>query len=101
MHPEISSFPNCNFYKEQIIDAPRVLCENYQKNYLAGPMFGPYSFVNISNGREEPDEAGQSIKNMVEVAVVMAIVRKLYKEYKGLYSEDDVCRWIQWRLHTW
>ncbi|KAI3898566.1 hypothetical protein MKX03_030491 [Papaver bracteatum] len=82
MHPEISSFPNRRFYKEQIIDAPRVLCENYQKNYLAGSMFGPYSFVNISNGREEPDEAGQSIKNLVEVAVVMAIVRKLYKGSK-------------------
>ncbi|KAI3902086.1 hypothetical protein MKW92_014844 [Papaver armeniacum] len=31
MHPEISSFPNRKIYKEQIIDAPRVLCENYQK----------------------------------------------------------------------
>ncbi|KAI3891248.1 hypothetical protein MKW98_007553 [Papaver atlanticum] len=83
MHPEISSFPNRKFYKEQIIDAPKVRCENYQKNYLPGPMFGPYSFVNISNGKEEPDEAGHSIKNMVEVAVVMAIVRKLYKAWEG------------------
>ncbi|MCL7047449.1 hypothetical protein MKW94_024532 [Papaver nudicaule] len=83
MHPEISSFPNRKFYKEQIIDAPSVLCENYQKNYLPGPMFGPYSFINISNGREEPDEAGHSIKNMVEVAVVMAIVRNLYKAWQG------------------
>ncbi|KAI3970370.1 hypothetical protein MKX01_024017 [Papaver californicum] len=78
MHPEISSFPNRKFYKNQIIDAPSVFCENFQSNYLPGPMFGPYSFINISNGREELDEAGHSMKNMVQVAVVMAIVRNLY-----------------------
>ncbi|KAI3995746.1 hypothetical protein MKX01_007225 [Papaver californicum] len=83
MHPEISSFPNRKFYKEQIIDAPSVLCENFQKNYLQGPMFGPYSFINISNGREDPAEAGHGIKNMVEVAVVMSIVRNLYKAWEG------------------
>ncbi|KAI3886220.1 hypothetical protein MKW92_018604 [Papaver armeniacum] len=83
MHPEISSFPNRKFYKDQMIDAPSVLHENFQKHYLPGPMFGPYSFINISNGREEPDEAGHGIKNMVEVAVVMAIVRNLYKAWEG------------------
>ncbi|XP_026386503.1 uncharacterized protein LOC113281822 isoform X3 [Papaver somniferum] len=83
MHPEISSFPNRKFYKDQIIDAPSVLCENFKKYYIPGPMFGPYSFINISNGREEPEEAGHSIKNMVEVAVVMAIVRNLYKAWEG------------------
>ncbi|XP_026408999.1 regulator of nonsense transcripts 1 homolog [Papaver somniferum] len=46
------------------------------------PMFGPYSLINISNGREEADEAGHGIKNMVEVAVVVAILRNLYKENK-------------------
>ncbi|KAI3945663.1 hypothetical protein MKW92_004862 [Papaver armeniacum] len=79
MHPEISSFPNRRFYKDRIIDAPSVLHEKYQKSYLPGAMFGPYSFINISNGREEPDEAGHGLKNMVEVAVVVAIVRNLYK----------------------
>ncbi|XP_026424181.1 uncharacterized protein LOC113320490 [Papaver somniferum] len=83
MHPEISSFPNRKFYKDQIIDAPSVIRENFQKNYLPGPMFGPYSFINISSGREELDEAGHSMKNMVEVAVVMAIVQNLYKAWEG------------------
>ncbi|KAI3844840.1 hypothetical protein MKX03_004561 [Papaver bracteatum] len=90
MHPKISSFPNRKFYKVQIIDAPKVRCENYQKNYLPGPMFGPYSFVNISIGKEEPDEAGHSIKNMVEVAVVMAIVRKFYKAAQIAAIENKV-----------
>ncbi|XP_026431615.1 TPR and ankyrin repeat-containing protein 1-like [Papaver somniferum] len=83
MHPEISSFPNRKFYKDQMIDAPSVLHENFQKHYLPGPMFGLYSFINISNGMEEPDEAGHGIKNMVEVAVVMAIVRNLYQAWEG------------------
>ncbi|KAI3963521.1 hypothetical protein MKW98_022943 [Papaver atlanticum] len=83
MHPEISSFPNRKFYKDQIIDAPSVLHENFQKYYLPGPRFGPYSFINISNGRGEPDEAGHCIKNMVEVAVVMTILQNLYKAWEG------------------
>ncbi|MCL7037107.1 hypothetical protein MKW94_001453 [Papaver nudicaule] len=83
MHPEISSFLNRKFYKGQIIDAPSVLCEKFQQNYLPGPMFGPYSFINISNGREEPDEAGHGVKNMVEVAVVVAVVRNLYKAWEA------------------
>ncbi|KAI3913131.1 hypothetical protein MKW98_007147 [Papaver atlanticum] len=68
MHPEISSFPNRKFYKDQIIDAPSVLLENSQHNYLPGPMF---------------DEAGHGMKNMVEVAVVVAILRNLYKAWEG------------------
>ncbi|MCL7025621.1 hypothetical protein MKW94_000892 [Papaver nudicaule] len=83
MHPAISTFPNHRFYKDQIVDAPSVLCENFQQNYLPGPMFGPYSFINISNGRDKPDEAGHGVKNMVEVAVVMAIVGNLYKAWEG------------------
>ncbi|MCL7049671.1 hypothetical protein MKW94_029503, partial [Papaver nudicaule] len=83
MLPAISTFPNRRFYKDQIVDAPSVLCENFQQNYLPGPMFGPYSFINISNGRDKPDEAGHGVKNMVEVAVVMAIVRNLYKAWEG------------------
>ncbi|XP_026436642.1 probable helicase MAGATAMA 3 [Papaver somniferum] len=83
MHPEISSFPNLKFYKDQIIDAPSVLHGDFQKYYPPRPMFGPYSFINISNGREELDEAGHSMKNMVEVAVVMTMVRNLYKAWEG------------------
>ncbi|KAI3981019.1 hypothetical protein MKX01_012174 [Papaver californicum] len=83
MHPEISYFPNRKFYKDHIIDAPSVFCENFQSNYLPGPMFVPYSFINISNGREELDEAGHNMKNMDKVAVVMAIVPNLYMNKVG------------------
>lgn len=82
MHPAISSFPNSNFYFNQILDAPNVERKSYRKQYLPGPMFGPYSFINVVGGREEFDDAGRSRTNMVEVAVVMKILQNCHK---GLY----------------
>jgi superfamily I DNA and/or RNA helicase len=75
MHPSISSFPNLN----QILDAPKVIAENYRKQYLPGKMFGPYSFINITGGTEEFDDTGRSRKNMVEVAVVRKIIRNCFR----------------------
>ncbi|RZC57176.1 hypothetical protein C5167_004483 [Papaver somniferum] len=96
MHPAISSFPNRKFYKDQIIDAPSVLCENFQRNYLQGPMFGPYSFINISYGREDPDEAGHAWEGSkhsltvgiispyaAQVAEIEHKVRPKYEKLKG------------------
>ncbi|KAI3778685.1 hypothetical protein L2E82_08068 [Cichorium intybus] len=80
MHPKISSFPNCKFYQNRILDAENVTCKSYGKQYLPGPMFGSYSFINIVGGREEGDDVG-SKRNMVEVSVVIKIVQKLYKEW--------------------
>ncbi|KAI3888823.1 hypothetical protein MKW92_003166, partial [Papaver armeniacum] len=83
MHPKISSFPNAKFYQNQILDAPNVIFENYQRHYLPGPMFGPYSFISICDGREELDSVVESRKNMVEVAVIMKIVQDLSKAWAG------------------
>jgi superfamily I DNA and/or RNA helicase len=79
MHPSISSFPNSSFYLNQILDAPKVIAENYRKQYLPGKMFGPYSFINITGGTEEFDDTGRSRKNMVEVAVVRKIIRNCFR----------------------
>ncbi|KAK2635965.1 hypothetical protein Ddye_030757 [Dipteronia dyeriana] len=83
MHPSISFFPNLQFYQNQILDGPNVKSKSYEKHYLPGPMFGTYSFINILGGREEFDDAGHSRKNMVEVAVVLKILLKLYKAWIG------------------
>ncbi|KAL3641674.1 hypothetical protein CASFOL_012489 [Castilleja foliolosa] len=80
MHPSISQFPNLNFYRNQILDAPCVQSQSYVKRYLEGRMFGPYSFINIPGGKEELDDVRQSIKNNVEVATVVKLVRKLFKD---------------------
>ena len=79
MHPSISLFPCSNFYANQILDAPNVKHKAYEKKYLPDPDFRPYLFINISCGREEVDEVGHSVKNMVEVAVLMKIVQNLYQ----------------------
>ena len=79
MHPSISLFPCSNFYANQILDAPNVKHKAYEKKYLPDPVFRLYLFINISCGREEVDEVGHSVKNMVEVAVLMKIVQNLYQ----------------------
>ncbi|KAL3635026.1 hypothetical protein CASFOL_022080 [Castilleja foliolosa] len=83
MHPSISRFPNTNFYHNQILDAPSVQSQCYEKRYLEGMMFGPYSFINVHGGKEEFDDVGRSRRNMVEVAVVVKLVQKLFKAWSG------------------
>ncbi|GJV06800.1 UvrD-like helicase, ATP-binding domain, P-loop containing nucleoside triphosphate hydrolase [Tanacetum coccineum] len=48
-------------------------------------MFGSYSFINVVGGKEEKDDDGRSRRNMVEVAIVINIVKNLYR---GLAKED-------------
>ena len=79
MHPSISFFPNSYFYSRGIHDAQNVKRKNYEKKYLPWPMFGSFSFINIYGGREEFDDAERSRRNMVEVAVVAKLVKKLHK----------------------
>ena len=79
MHPQISSFPISYFYSNQIQDAPNVERYDFGKKYLPGPMFGPYSFINVVGGKEQFDDEGRSYKNLAEVAVVMKILKNLHK----------------------
>ncbi|KAF9603100.1 hypothetical protein IFM89_033825, partial [Coptis chinensis] len=78
MHPSISLFPNSEFYGKQIADAPNVKAENYKKHLLHGNMYGSYSFINVSFGKDEYYN-GHSLRNMAEVAAVSEIVARLYQ----------------------
>ena len=78
MHPSISQFPNAKFYEKRIEDGPNVTDEKHRRCFLPGPMFGPYSFINIESGWEDTDTLGHSKKNFVEVAVVSEIIRRLF-----------------------
>ncbi|EEF38948.1 conserved hypothetical protein [Ricinus communis] len=80
-HPLISSFPNFKFYANQIWDAPYVRNKSFLKCFLPDPVFGPYSFINISCGNEELDSLRCSFKNMAELATMMKIVQILFKEW--------------------
>ncbi|XP_056164570.1 uncharacterized protein LOC115681834 [Syzygium oleosum] len=86
MHPSISLFPTSNFYQNQILDGPNVKSKSYRKSHLAWPMFGPYSFINIPDGREQIGDGGCSLRNPVEVEVISTILRNLYRAWDG--SED-------------
>lgn len=91
MHPSISLFPNTNFYQNQILDGPNVQRKSYQRSFLQGKMFGPYSFINVRGGREELDNVGVSRRNMVEVAVIVKLVQKLFN---GMHYVSDHFRHI-------
>lgn len=78
MHPSISLFPNKEFYDNQIMDGPNVRESSYERRFLRDKMLGSYSFINVTNGREEFDD-WRSRKNTVEASVIAEIVSKLYK----------------------
>ncbi|CAO2835088.1 unnamed protein product [Amaranthus hypochondriacus] len=82
MHPAISSFPNSEIYLKQISDAPSVRKKSYERQFLPGIMYGPYSFINIYEGREEHDDDGRSLRNMVEAAVIAKILHNLHKTWR-------------------
>ncbi|GAY56593.1 hypothetical protein CUMW_173100 [Citrus unshiu] len=86
MHPSISLFPNSYFYDNKICDSPSVRKRSYEKRFFPGPMYGPYSFINVFGGREEFIE--HSCRNMVEVSAVMKIMLNLYKAW--IHSKEKL-----------
>jgi superfamily I DNA and/or RNA helicase len=79
MHPSISLFPCKEFYDGKLSDAPVVKEGNYNKLFLVGDMYSSYSFINIAKGKEKLGHCGQSLKNMVEVAVISEMIKSLNK----------------------
>ncbi|KAH0657839.1 hypothetical protein KY289_026587 [Solanum tuberosum] len=61
------------------MDGRNVKEANHEKRFLKGNIFGSYSFINISNGKEEHDNK-HSTRNLAEVYVVAEIVANLYRE---------------------
>ncbi|KAM0924315.1 hypothetical protein ACQ4PT_004948 [Festuca glaucescens] len=80
MHPGISKFPVSSFYGDQIADGENVLHRNYERRHLTGPMYGSYSFINIEGGKESSGKHDKSLINTIEVAAVIRIVQRLFKE---------------------
>ena len=62
---------------------------DYGKTYLLGPMFGPYSFINVVGGKEKFDDEGRSYKNLIEVAVVMTILNNMHKGLSSINTFDN------------
>ncbi|XP_010528610.1 PREDICTED: uncharacterized protein LOC104805665 [Tarenaya hassleriana] len=89
MHPSISIFPNREFYNTKILDASTVKLRKHEKKFLPGKMYGPFSFINVSYGREKIGE-GHSLKNDVEVAVLSEIVANLFRVSKNQRRQISV-----------
>ncbi|KAK4773784.1 hypothetical protein SAY87_028803 [Trapa incisa] len=81
MHPSISYFPNQTFYRGLLQDGPNVNDKSYEKQYLPKSVLGPYAFINISDGREERERNGSSLRNLVEADVAVKIVSDLHKAW--------------------
>ncbi|KAK2979222.1 hypothetical protein RJ640_009620 [Escallonia rubra] len=79
MHPSISLFPNREFYHKKISDSQIVKQKSYQRRFLQGDIYSSYSFINVAYGNEELCD-GNSLRNMVEVSVVVEVVATLFKE---------------------
>ncbi|KAL1308307.1 hypothetical protein HN51_050243 [Arachis hypogaea] len=79
MHPSISKFPSEEFYDKQLADASIVKLTSYNKQFLKGKMYGSYSFINISRGKEQSNH-DHSLKNIAEAAAVSEIIQRLRKE---------------------
>ncbi|KAK9732490.1 hypothetical protein RND81_04G003600 [Saponaria officinalis] len=77
MHPTISSFPNQKFYENSIVDASHVKLRSYTRTFLKENMYGSYTFINVSTGKEN-FKKGRSPRNVEEAAVVNHIIGKLY-----------------------
>ncbi|KAM3390965.1 hypothetical protein ACQJBY_012547 [Aegilops geniculata] len=79
MHPEISKFPLSKFYGSKVADGPNVLERDCERKLLAGPMYGPYSFIDIQDGMETSGKLDMTLSNAAEVAAVTRIVQRLFK----------------------
>uniref|UniRef100_A0A453QYY6 Helicase ATP-binding domain-containing protein n=1 Tax=Aegilops tauschii subsp. strangulata TaxID=200361 RepID=A0A453QYY6_AEGTS len=78
----ISSFPIAQFYERKILDGPNVLSPSYNKDYTSLP-FGSYTFINVTDGREDKGGTENSWTNMAEVAVVLYLIENIFKSWKG------------------
>ena len=85
MNPCISLFPNTQFYGRKILDGSNVLSPSYNKDYTCLP-FGSYTFINVTDGREDKEGTGNSRRNMVEVAVVLHLIHTIFKCMSKLNS---------------
>lgn len=80
MHPTISAFPNKQFYNCKLKNSEDTLSENYGKLVYQKNIFGPYAFIDVSDGIEV--NAGSSKKNVLEANLVLHLVKRV---------QDSVC----------
>ncbi|KAL6936770.1 hypothetical protein ACO0OL_001320 [Hanseniaspora opuntiae] len=81
MHPEISKFPSKQFYNSRLKDGPNMDLIN-QKPWFKDPIFKPYNFFSIVDGRESKS-AAMSLSNIVEAEFVVKLVDTFINKYSS------------------
>ncbi|KAL4081054.1 SEN1 N terminal-domain-containing protein [Scleroderma citrinum] len=79
MHPEISQLPSQLFYQKRLLDGPDMSSKT-AKPWHSHPKFGPYRFFNVHRGQEQATPRN-SLKNMLEAQVAVALYARLRKEF--------------------
>ncbi|KAG1355270.1 putative helicase SEN1 [Cocos nucifera] len=79
MHPEISYFPNKKFFNWKLVDSPKTIDGNIKKFSLPDCISAPFSFFDVSDGKESLDEPNEEWKNLIEAAVTCKIIMSLLK----------------------
>ncbi|KAI5075691.1 hypothetical protein GOP47_0009767 [Adiantum capillus-veneris] len=75
MHPAISLFPSSQFYQSHLHDGDNVTGDAYKVHEEL--LYGPYAFLDVSDGSEQTGDDGRSKKNWVEASVIVALIRTL------------------------
>lgn len=73
MKPEISQFPNSQFYESGVKDGSNVLSQEYGLRLAGACPFGAYAFLNCKFEAEVAQQKGW--KNPEEVTVVTEMVK--------------------------
>lgn len=82
MIPCISLFPNAQFYDRKILHSSNVLSPSYDKDYTC-LLYGSYTLINVTDGREDKEGTGNSRRNMVEVVVVLHLIQTIFRCWKS------------------
>ncbi|KAF7038706.1 hypothetical protein CFC21_048840 [Triticum aestivum] len=82
MIPCISLFPNAQFYDRKILHGSNVLSPSYDKDYTC-LLYGSYTHINVTDGREDKEGTGNSRRNMVEVVVVLHLIQTISRCWKS------------------
>ncbi|KND87274.1 Helicase SEN1 [Tolypocladium ophioglossoides CBS 100239] len=80
MHPEISKFPNREFYEGQLQDGQDMV-QLRQKPWHQSALLGAYRFFDVE-GVQKKGHRGQSLVNIKELEVAMQIYDTFSKKYQ-------------------
>ena len=82
MHPHISQLPSRLFYGGQLVDGPNMAIKT-QQPWHSHEKLGTYRFYNVHKGQEETTPR-QSLKNVAESQVAVALFQYLRREFSAI-----------------